>query len=188
VRAEAHALLESRELILRGGVRRSVPVAEMAQVRAEGNSLHFTIRGEAVALELGEALAKQWATKITSPPPSLAKKLGIGPDATVRLIGPLDDRELETALDQARAVSPKDGDLIVARVDTPLDLYAALKKCADQLDRRVPIWFVYRKGKGHSLDEHAIRGAALDAGLVDNKISAVSGAFTAMRCVKRRKP
>ena len=54
-------------------------------------------------------------------------------------------------------VSQRKGDLILARVDTPADLNAALTKAADQLESGVPIWFIYRKGPGHPLNENHVR-------------------------------
>jgi hypothetical protein len=50
----------------------------------------------------------------------------------------------------------------------------------------VPIWFIYRKGPGHALNENLVRSRALDVGIVDTKVSAVSRDLTALRFVKRR--
>ena len=106
--------------------------------------------------------------------------------ATVRMIGPVDDAALKSALAEAKAVSERNGDLILARVDTPADLNAALKRAADQLKAGVPIWFVYRKGPGHPLNENQVRETALATGIVDTKIASVSAEFSALRFVKRR--
>jgi hypothetical protein len=76
--------------------------------------------------------------------------------------------------------------LILARVDTPGELAAALRKSTDDLNRGVPIWFIYPKGPGHALDEHIVRSTALATGIVDTKVAAVSSALTALRFVKHK--
>jgi len=185
-KSKVKALLEPPELILRGEMRRKVPFAKMKLVRADGSWVRFTFEGEAVALELGDGMAAKWVEALLKPPPTLAKKLGITPETTVRMIGPIDDSALKCALAEAKVVSGRKGDLILARVDTPVDLHAVLKTSADQLKAGVPIWFIYRKGPGHPLNENQVRETALATGIVDTKIAAVSAEFSALRFVKRR--
>jgi hypothetical protein len=139
-----------------------------------------------VVLLLGEARAAKWAEALQKSPPTLAKKLGITAEITVRMIGPADDASLKDSLAEAKAISQRNGELILARVDTPADLRSALKKAADQLNAGVPIWFVYRKGRGHPLNENLVREIALATGIVDTKVAAVSEEFSALRFVKRR--
>ncbi len=185
-KSKVKALLEPPELILRGEIRRKVPFAKMKSVKADGNLLRFKFEGDSVALELGNAMAAKWADALLKPPPTLAKKLGITPETTVRMIGPMDDAALNKALEDAKDVSQRKGELILARVDTPADLHAALNKAADQLKTGVPIWFIYRKGPGHPLNENQVREIALATGIVDTKIASVSAEFSALRFVKRR--
>jgi len=185
-KGKVKALLEPPELILRGEMRRKVPFAKMKLVRADGSWVRFTFEGEVVALELGDGMAAKWVEALLKPPPTLAKKLGITPETTVRMIGPIDDSALKSVLAEAKDVSERKGDLILARVDTPADLSAVLKRSADQLKAGVPIWFIYRKGPGHPLKESEVRETALATGIVDTKIAAVSAEFSALRFVKRR--
>lgn len=180
------ALIEAPELILRGALRRRVPIAKMQSVKADRDRLTFTVDGEAVALALGSTLAAKWAEALLKPPPSLAKKLGITANTTVWMIGAVEDAALKAALAEAKSVSRRSGDLIVARVDTTTDLHAALLRAADLLADGVPIWFVYRKGPGHPLNENIVRTTALGAGIVDTKVASVSNALTALRFAKRR--
>ena len=180
------ALLEPPELILRGEMRKRVPFASMQSVRAEGDSLCFAVEGESVALALGKVMAVKWVEALLKPTPTLARKLGITADTTVWMIGTADDADLRAAMAEAKAVSQRKGDLIVARVDTPADLKSALAKAADQLGAGVPIWFIYRKGPGHPLNENLVRTTALSTGIVDTKVVAVSAEFSALRFVKRR--
>src|SRR5258708_5669827 len=96
--ARVKALVEPPELILRGGIRRRVPFAEMVQVRADGDRLRFNFRGENVWLELGDVLAAKWVRSPSAPPPPLAKKLGITAGTVVRMIGAPDDDALQQAI------------------------------------------------------------------------------------------
>jgi hypothetical protein len=184
--AEVKVLLEPPELILRGGLRRRIPFAAMKKIRADGNRLRFEVDGEAIALQLGSDLAAKWAQALLKPPPSLAKKLGIVAESTVRVIGTVDDKALERALKEAKAVTTGSGDLILARVNTPKELAAALNKATAELTRGVPIWLIYRKGPGHALNENMVRSTALATGIVDTKVAAVSPDLTALRFVKRK--
>jgi hypothetical protein len=184
--ANVKALLESRELILRGELSRRVPFAEMQQVKTAAGRLSFRFKGEAWSLVLGSELAAKWAAIIATPPPSLAKKMGITADISVELAGEANDKALEAAIAEAKSIAKRGGDLIVARVDTPDALARVLKAKAKPLANGIPMWVVYPKGRGHALSEHDVRGLCLAAGLVDHKVTAVSDALTALRFVKRR--
>lgn len=184
-KAKVKALIEPPELILRGGLKQRIPFAEMQQLRTDGDHLRFNVRGETVALTLGVDLAVRWLKTLTAPPPTLAKKLGITADTVVRMIGPNDDPALVEALAAASTQSGPPG-LILARVNTPAELNRALKAAAEHLDRGIPIWFIYPKGKGHPLTENDVRSTALATGIVDTKVAAVSATLTGLRFVKRR--
>ena len=186
-KSNVKALIEPPELILRGELRRRVAIAEMRSVKAVRDQLHFVVEGEAVALSLGEAMAAKWAEALLKPPPTLAKKLGITAETTVWMMGPVDDAALKAALAEAKEVSQRKGDLITARVETPSELQAALIRAEGQIKEGTPIWFVYRKGPGHSLNENLVRTTALAAGMVDTKVASVSEMFSALRFVKRRR-
>ncbi len=185
-KSKVKALLEPPDLTLRGEIRRKVPFSKMKNVKADGDLLQFKFENDSVALELGTTMAAKWADALVKPPPSLAKKLGITSETTVRMIGPVDDPLLKSALAEAKAVSQRKGELILARVDTLADLHAALDKASAQLKAGVPIWFVYRKGPGHPLNENQVRETALATGIVDTKVASVSAEFSALRFVKRR--
>ena len=181
------ALLETSELIIRGELRKRVPSSTIKDVKVDKDELRFTVEGESVALSLSHAIATKWAETLLKPPPTLAKKLGISPETTVWMIGPLDDAALKVTLAEAKSISHRNGDLIVARVDTPADLNATLMRAGDQLSAGVPIWLIYRKGSGHPLNENLVRSTALAAGIVDTKVAAISTGFSALRFVRRRR-
>jgi hypothetical protein len=180
------ALLEPPELILRGGLRRRLRISQLKAIRADGTILRFEYEGEGFALMLGGDLPARWARALTTPPPTLAKKLGISEDTVVRMVGVVDDDALRSALKAAKAIGDDGADLILARVNTAGELSRALRVSQKQLAARVPIWFIYPKGKGHALGENDVRAAGLAAGIVDTKVAAVSATLTALRFVGRR--
>lgn len=176
--AEAKALLESRELILRAPFKRSFPIAAMRDVRAEGDELHFTAAGSAVMLRLG-AVAPKWAKKILTPAPSLASKLGIGHAAPAYVIGEISDAALADALDGHSA--PADAaKLSVAVVANSAELDAALVRHAE-LPRGSHIWVIHGKGPKAAFGDNAVRAHMRALGYRDSKSSAVSDALSATR-------
>jgi hypothetical protein len=183
---QANALLESRELLVRTGLSRRIPFSEMKHVAAMGDRLTFEFKNESWSLILGSDTAEKWAAIILAPPPSLAKRMGITAEITVEVIGEVDDNALQDALARAKANVKRNGELILARVDTPEALTRVLKNKADALANRTPMWVVYRKGRGQALGESDVRALCLAAGLVDSKVTAVSPVLTALRFVKRR--
>ena len=186
--ARVKALVEPPELILRGEIRRKLPFSALRKMRAEHGALRFEFGSDVVTLKLGQAAAEKWAKAILTPPPSLAKKLGITPESTVWVIGTVDDAALESALGEARKASRKDANVIVARVNTATELAQAFKSAAKDTSAGIPIWIVYRKGPGHAINEADVRSAGLAAGIVDVKIASVSAQLTGLKFVKRRNP
>ena len=196
------AVLEPPELILRGEIKRRIPLAAMRQVAVNGAWLRFRVdnedlSGEEFSLELGEAQAAKWAQAFLKPPPTLAKKLGIVPGCAVRVLGAIDDEALRSALEGARVDNGKgtrgDVDVIIARVNTPAQIADAWKKAAAQVAGGAALWMVYPKGRGHAIDEMAVRNAGLAAGpphchFVDVKVAAVSATLTGLKFVRRKNP
>jgi len=184
--AEVKALLESGEIVLRGGIRKRVPLNEVQGVKVLRDRLCFSAGQEQVQLFLGSTAAGKWAAAILAPPASLARKLGITNKTVVRRIGGIDDGNLKSALAEAGRVSARDADLIVAYVDTPESLHRALKEAKAQLSQAVPIWMVYAKGPGQALSESAIRSLLRANGLMDTKVASVSAKLTALRFCQRK--
>lgn len=184
--AEVKALLETSEVIVRGGMRKRVPFKEIEGVKALSDRLCFTVGGERVQLYLGSSAAEKWAAAITCPPPALSKKLGITKTRVVRVIGAVPDEALQEALAEAACISAKGADLIVAYVDSPESLHAALREAEAQLLNGVPIWMVYAKGPGHAINESSIRSLLRENGMIDTKVTSVSAKFTALRFIYRK--
>lgn len=184
-RSRVKALIEPPELILRGETRRRIPFSAMTEIRADGEKLRFAYGSDRYALAVGPAMAEKWEKALTTPPPTLAKKLGIADDTVVRVIGAVDDDALRSALHSAKVISDTNAEVILARVNTPAELAAALRAARKQLAARVPIWFIYPKGRGRALSENEVRSTALETGIVDTKVCSVSSTLTALRFVRR---
>jgi hypothetical protein len=163
-----------------------VPFTKLNDVKVQSDRLCFKVGNEPVQLILGPLSAEKWAVAIASPPPALSKKLGITRTSVVRVIGSVPDEGLQEALAEAARISATDTDLIVACVDSPQSLHAALRDAKQQLLSGVPIWMVYAKGPGHAINETAIRSLLRGNGLIDTKVASVSAKFTALRFIHRK--
>jgi hypothetical protein len=184
--AGVKALLETSELVLRGEIRRKIPLADLKQVAVRSGRLRFTVGGEPVELHLGPAQAEKWAAALKAGPVPLARKLGVTGETVVRTLGRVTDPALASALQSAARISARNPQLIVACVATPKELAAALAKSEAQAAKGAPVWLIYPKGPGHALNESMVRAAGLAAGLVDTKVASISAALTALRFNRRR--
>lgn len=171
--SEVKALLEARELILRGSIRRRYAKDRIADLRVEGGALCFASDGEAVALHLGEDVATRWASAIRKPLPSLREKLDLKGLALV--IGRCEDADLAAALADARTDDAAAASVIIACIEDVADLDAALA-----VPGALPIWAVYPKGRS-GFGDAAIRLHLSERGYRDTKSCAVSDRRTATR-------
>jgi hypothetical protein len=186
VTAEVKVLLEPNEMIVRGEIHKRVPRTELNEVTVQSDRLCFTVGREPVQLFLGSTAAVSWAKAIATPLPALSRKLGITDKTIVRTIGSIHDNALKSALAEAARISARGADLIVACVDTPESLRATLREARAQLSQGVPIWMVYAKGPGHSLNESSIRSLLRANGMMDTKVASVSAGLTALRFSLRK--
>src|SRR6476469_845342 len=115
--AEAKALLETDELIVRSPFRLTVPRGEIRAARAAGERLTVEYTGGTVELELGEREAARWASDIANPK-TLADKLGVKPGQRVWLVNGADP-ELVGA---GSRVEDGEADVVFLRVVDAADL------------------------------------------------------------------
>lgn len=181
--ADTKALLESKELILRAPFKRSFPIADLRDVRVEGDDLLIATGASTLALTLGAATAAKWAKKIATPAPSLASKLGIGHASPAFVIGAIDDEALTDALDQHSAPADK-ASLSLAIVTDAAMLDAALA-AHEALPAGAHIWIVNVKGPKSPFNDNAIRERMRAIGYKDNKTSGVSDRYSATRYARR---
>jgi hypothetical protein len=181
---ECKVLLETHELIVRGAIRRSVPIASLSRVRVEGEQLLFRAGDEDVVLNLGAKLAQSWAKKIATPPPTLAAKLEISRAAQLALIGEFETEELKAAIAAAGTTEGEDANLVLALVKTNADLNSMLDRYASYANNP-PVWIIYPKGPSKPLKESEIRSTLRHEGFIDTKVASVSTTLTALRFIKR---
>ncbi|WP_291048732.1 hypothetical protein [Herbiconiux sp.] len=173
---DVKAVLEARELILRGEIRRRFAVVAIEKLRVDGETLQFCHGNEMVVLHLGERAALSWAKAISTPPPTLRAKLGLDRGVRALVIGACDDPALAEALDGVQTTRIEEAAMVVARVSSPDDLEAAWSLCGS-----LPLWVVYPKGRGVVFGEAAVREMLRQAGGRDTKSCAVSERLTATR-------
>jgi hypothetical protein len=181
---QCKVLLETHELILRGVISRRVSIASLTHVAVDGEQLLFHSGEEAVALTLGADQAKSWATKIATPSPTLASKLGISSATHLLLIGEFESEELEVAISEAAKTDSRNPSLILARVRTVTDLNSILDIYRSH-PGNPPIWIVYPKGRDKPLGETEIRNTLRHEGFIDTKVASVSTTLTGLRFIKR---
>ncbi|HVZ30582.1 MAG TPA: hypothetical protein VG839_09325 [Asticcacaulis sp.] len=174
------ALLESHELILRGAVKKTLPINELSDPRAVNGQLLFEHGGRPYALTLPDGQAAKWLKKLTTEPPSLARKLGVDGAHKAFVRGPTDDPALAEALQGATTDDPHQAVLAIAVATSPEGLSASLAKVINILPA-APLWIVYPKGAKSPLPESAVRSHLRALGFADTKACAVSETLTATR-------
>lgn len=118
----------------------------------------------------------------------LLDKVGVAPGARVALLN-LDEAWFADLLAERTpniTVGPPhpDTDLVFLGADTPDDL-APLADLRSRIRPNGAIWVISRKGKVATLRDVDVIGAALGAGLVDNKVVSFSDMQTSLRLVIR---
>ena len=182
--AEVTALLESQEIILRGGIKAKFPRATIGEPKVDHDKLVLTVGSDRLILELGHVEAGKWQALLLKPPPMLAVKLGIGPSTLAYVLGSSDDPELALALADATTPNLAAAAMIVAIINDESDLRSACE--AAQKSPPLPIWFVYGKAKYASVTDTEIRTFMRGNGYVDTKSCSVSEKLTATRYSQRR--
>lgn len=177
------ALLESSEILFRGGVRVKIAFSAITAVDAVDGQLRVRTKEGVTLFELGQH-AESWRNKIANPKPVLAK-LGVKPGESVSLLGNFPP-------DFVASVK-KWGATIGAAEDTASahSIFLAAEQNSDLRQLRIArqavhgamaLWIVYPKGQ-QSIREEQVRSAGLAAGLVDIKVVGFSPTHTALKFV-----
>jgi hypothetical protein len=173
---EGKALLETSELVFRGGTRLKIPFRKMTRVEAADGKLRIVFPPSEATFHVGD-VAERWASKILNPPSRL-DKLGITSGTRLRWIG-LEDREFRMEVEQHGAV------FVRSKADLT---FVAASSIAD-LDRlgtlQAPIGVVYPKGV-EPIREADVLQAGRAAGLTDVKVTKFSDTHTALKFVARK--
>jgi hypothetical protein len=175
--AEAKALLETDEVIVRSPFRLKVPRRDITGTTVDGDRLTIEhAGGTPLVLELGAKEAAKWAHDIANPK-TVADKLGVKPGQRVRLVGEA-DRELVGA-----GVAAEDGvaDVVFLQLEEPSDL-ARIAELRTQIAPDGAIWVIRPKGRD-DLTESMVLGAGRDAGMYDVKTARISATYTGLKFV-----
>ena len=180
--AEAKAILETDELIVRGSLKAKIPFKEIKDVGDEDGVLSLVWRGRQVRIHIGRDAAK-WADKIRNPK-SLLDKLGVRSGQKILVIGRIDDSFIDQL--EARGVEvslePSPGrDAIFFAVDLREEL-ARLDTLRRSLQPAGAIWVLRPKGNP-AIVEGDVMAAGKTAGLVDVKVVRFSETHTAEKLV-----
>jgi len=171
---EGKALLETSELIFRGGTRLKIAFKDMSRVEAANGTLIVTFPEGDATFHLG-AVATKWAAKILNPPTRL-DKLGVKEGTRIRWIGPADKAFQEEGKTKGASFVRSNPDLTFIAAETPADLAKI---------ENPPVWIVFPKGV-KQIKEGDVLAAGRAAGLVDIKVASFSRTHTALKFVSAR--
>jgi hypothetical protein len=181
--SEGKALLETSEIVFRGGFRVKIPFSTVKSAKAvDGELCLQTAKGPAT-FQLG-ATAEKWLEKILHPK-SRIEKLGVKSGAKVSLIGQFDRGFLHEILPLTKSVgkgkAARDSDHIFFAANAKIDL-SNLSKITKALSRAGALWIVYPKGQKH-ITENDVLSAGRKSGLKDLKVVGFSPTHTALKFV-----
>lgn len=181
--SKGKALLETKEILFRGDRRLKIPFADIKKLDVRNGDLHVHTKDGLAVFQLGPK-AEQWLHKILHPK-SRAEKLGVKSGDTAAILGSLPpdfldelkDNGVQTTTAKVAATSS----LIFLSAEKPADLNK-VKSIRNTMGATAGLWIVYPKGV-KTITEHDVRGAGLQAGLVDVKVSSFSETHTALKFV-----
>ncbi len=180
--AVGKALLESEELLFRGGMRLRIPFRAMKSIKSAGGELRIEFPEGTAIFELGPQ-AQKWAEKILHPK-SLLDKLGVKPGAVVSVIAVRDERFLKQLRERTNEIGEttrSESDWIFLGAESK-DGFSQIRPLTKSLKKTGGLWIVYPKGQKH-ITEKDVLGAGKKAGLVDVKVVGFSATHTALKFV-----
>jgi hypothetical protein len=147
--SEGKALLETSELIFRGGdFRLRIPFTQIASLEAADGELRVGYDGGVAVFELGRD-ADRWAEKIRNPR-GLLDKLGVKPGMKVAVLGIKDEEFVAQLTERAgelmQGEAVMDADYVFYEADRVEDL-ARLQALRGAIKPAGGVWVVSPKGK-----------------------------------------
>jgi hypothetical protein len=180
--SEGKALLETTELVFRGGdFRLRIPFRQISALESADGELRVDWAQGSAVFELGRN-AGVWAAKIRNPR-GLLDKLGVKDGQRIGVLG-LTDADFLSQLATRAAITSglTDLDILFYEADAIADL-ERLPELATTLQPKGAVWVVSPKGKGAAVKDTDVMTAARGAGLVDTKVVSFSDTHTALRLV-----
>jgi len=181
--SEGKALLETSEILFRGGFRLKIPFASIKSVKAVDGELRLQTADGWAVFELGPT-AEKWREKILHPK-SRIEKIGVKPGAKISVFG-------NFAADFFEEVKPLAGSVTKDKVAAECDLVffaadsleelSSVAKIRKSLEGATGLWIVYPKGQ-ESITENDVIAAGRKTGLKDVKVVGFSATHTALKFV-----
>jgi hypothetical protein len=181
--SEGKALLETSEILFRGGFRLKIPFASIKSVKAVDGELRLQTADGWAVFELGPR-AEKWREKILHPK-SRIEKIGVKPGAKISVFG-------NFAADFLAEVKPLAGSVTKDKVAAECDLVffaadslkelSSVAKIRKSLEGATGLWIVYPKGQ-ESITENDVIAAGRKTGLKDVKVVGFSATHTALKFV-----
>ena len=185
VTSRGKALLEGDHLLLRGNVRVKMMLADLTSAELAGDALVLTGPAGCLSLDLGAAKAGDWLHRIRNPK-SVLDKLGISQSRRVALRGDGPDPVLAAELSRGGVAGDAGDDAdFVLLVTNDAGGLGAVAGLAAGLGVKAGLWIIYPKGR-RDITQEDVFAAGRGAGLVDNKVCAVSPTHTALKFVRRK--
>jgi hypothetical protein len=177
------ALLETSEVLFRGGFRLKIPFSTVESAKAVNGELRLQT-AEGLTIFYVGTQAEKWCEKILHPK-SRIEKLGVKPGANVALIGDFEPDFVREVSDLTKSVTigkaALDSEHIFFAVDSKPG-FSTLPKIAKSMQGAAALWMVYPKGQKH-ITENDVLAAGRKCGLKDVKVVGFSATHTALKFV-----
>ena len=181
--SEGKALLETSEVLFRGGFRLKIPFSAIKSAKAVDGELRLQTAEGLAVFHLGPA-AEKWCEKILHPK-SRIEKLGVKQGAKVSLLGNFEAAFLREIAGLTKSVSKSkvaaDSDCIFFAAESKKDL-GNLTRLVKSMQGAAALWIVYPKGQKH-ITENDVISAGRKSGLKDVKVVGFSATHTALKFV-----
>jgi hypothetical protein len=181
--SEGKALLETSEILFRGGFRLKIPFASIKSAKAVDGELRLETADGLAVFELGPA-AEKWREKILHPK-SRMEKIGLKPQTRISLLGHFEAEFLgelqELPISVTRDKVAPGSDAVFLAADSQQALLE-VQKVAKTVKGAAALWIVYPKGQKSITENHVI-AAGRKTGLKDVKVVGFSPTHTALKFV-----
>jgi hypothetical protein len=177
-KSEGKALLETSEVLFRGGFRLKIPFQSITAMEAAGGKLKIQFTEGSAVFHLGTA-AEKWADKIRNPPSRL-DKLGVKNGTKVHLINKHDDDFRRELSERGAVLEKSKPDLVFLSVKNKDQLVELAYLTA------TPVWVIYPKGI-QAVTENDVIKAGRSVGFADIKVAAFSATHTALKFKPRNR-
>jgi len=177
--SEGKALLESTEVLFRGGFRLKIPFQSIRAMEAAGGKLKIQFGEGWAVFHLGSA-AEKWAEKIRHPPSRL-DKLGVKAGTKVHLINKHDEDFKRELMERGAVLEKSKPDVVFLSVKNKDQLVELA-----YLTNGSPVWVIYPKGV-QIVTENDVIQAGRSVGFADIKVASFSATHTALKFKPRNR-